>query len=215
LGRIVAFSGIDGSGKTTVARLLIQRLKEAGIRADYHHELDFLFLRKLFYIATLFRGRRADHTLKVHLLRSVERNRPVTSEVYLILFWLDRLITHALFRARRSITILDRCQYDFLAQFEYRRYHNQFIRRMFTLLPRQDIIILFVVDPAVAFMRKRDQNDPDMRPLDYYVQTSKRMREIAIDFRYDGIVNTEVPLRLVVEQTMQIIRRKAVIRDKP
>ena len=42
MGRIVGLSGVDGSGKTTVAQLVVDRLQKQGRKVIYHHELDHL-----------------------------------------------------------------------------------------------------------------------------------------------------------------------------
>ena len=53
---VIGLCGIDGSGKTTVAKRLVEELRARGIKAHYRHELDFPLLRFMLKLTGLALG---------------------------------------------------------------------------------------------------------------------------------------------------------------
>ena len=74
MGFIIAFSGVDGSGKTTIAKRLVSRLQSQGLKVTYHHELDFILLKPIFRLATRLTGKRAENASNIGNSGNVIKN---------------------------------------------------------------------------------------------------------------------------------------------
>ncbi|MFI7541469.1 dTMP kinase [Actinoplanes sp. NPDC049599] len=148
--RTVALVGIDGSGKTTQARLLAGSLAARGLPATYRRNAGG---RRWFGRLAATLGRRDGE----HLL-----GRKVMLVVESVLRWLSILRTLLRRRVTGEISIMDRyavCQYASIrahAKTPRPERLNRAERRArlaYRVFPAPDVTFLLAVDPAVAYDR--------------------------------------------------------------
>ena len=139
MGLIVGLSGVDGSGKTTVARSVTEKLQSLGQKATYHHEIDFVMLKLMFSLMTKLAGKRVAENIKGHLITGAENDQALVSDIYYILVWLDNLFAYLYFKLKRGIIVHDRWLYDFTTFFDHKCYRNRLVKRLFISFPRPDV----------------------------------------------------------------------------
>jgi thymidylate kinase len=188
---IIGVCGVDGTGKTTVSRLVIQRLEKRGIRAHYHHELDFPVVKFLIRRFGFLMGKGRTEGLKQQVLAGKEKNRSLVSLFYHAMVWFDSMAAFITFKFRRGVVVHDRWPFDFLLQFKSRQYNNRLIWFLFQHFPRPDALILLKVSPEAAYQRKlTDPGHVDSK-LEFYETQNRYMDEIEKIYRYDKVISTE------------------------
>ena len=205
MGFIVGLSGVDGTGKTTVAKRVVDRLQSQGHKVTYHHELDFILLKPLFRLATRLAGGRRAESAKACVLASAEQSKPMYSGIYYFLVWLDNLISYLYFKVKKGIIIHDRWPYDIPAIFGWRHYKNRLIEKLLLSFPRPDILILLTVPPEVALLRKKDDPLDWHQSLEFYESIGERISEIARKLKYDGFIDASRPVDEVVDDVLAVI----------
>lgn len=151
----LCFSGIDGSGKSTHAKALRERLEKDGIPckivwARWRPIVTYPFMG-LVYV--LKKYRRKDYH-KSKILRKVWAYLTILDFVYLFLFKIKPCLS------RGKVVICDRYIYDHIAQLMYDRLYNEgAVRLMLKLIPNPSLSFIFDVPEQVASYRKRDTQE--------------------------------------------------------
>ncbi|MEM5867355.1 MAG: nucleotidyltransferase family protein [Candidatus Aenigmatarchaeota archaeon] len=183
---IIAFMGIDGSGKTTLARRFRERLRVLGLDVQYKAEFDYFLLGRFFQ---LFGKERVSKARMLFLTKKGENQKPSYFKVWPYLVWLDLFLEwlwNKLFK-RNSVVIMDRYAYDFLMSWEWLGYANDYIRWLYYHFPRPDVAFILDVSPTTAYLRKKESH---IYPLHFYEVQKKRYLNLAkaLGIR---IINTE------------------------
>jgi len=207
MGLIVGLSGVDGSGKTTVAKLVVDMLQKQGRKVTYHHELDFILLKPIFRLVSKLVGSKKIERAKEHSLRNMNQSKPLYTGIYYFLVWLDNLITYLYFKFKRGIIIHDRWPYDIPAVFGYRHYKNRFIEKLLLSFPRPDILILLTVPPEVAHLRKRDDPSDWHQNIEFYRVRGLRISAIARKLKYDATINANRPVGDIVDDVLAVMKK--------
>lgn len=167
---IVAFSGIDGSGKTTLAKILIERLWSEGLRAEYvwcRHESGSLSLivALLKRLSQSERGQGESHEKYYSSLKYTLLGKPVLRFFYRVYAFLDYLVeVESRVRkriARAEVLVVDRYILDTVADVAAECSMTEiqsmsFYRLLTRNLPKPLITILVLVPAAVSVERKSD-----------------------------------------------------------
>lgn len=166
----ICFTGIDGSGKTTLAKLLTDQLNRDGFECKYVYNRLTPFLLKPFIIIgqKLFLRRKSiseNYAEYSATKRKALRNNPL-SLIYQWLLLLDYSIQVFLKvkipLMRGESIICDRYIYDTLVtdlavDFSYSNNKiNRTLNRFFRLFPRPELTFLVDVPEDVAYQRKSD-----------------------------------------------------------
>jgi len=180
---IMALSGCDGSGKTTIATSLINVPKKCGVKVRYRREFKYFLLK---YLLKLLGDR-----IEAERKKFMKMEGRLSSIDYLkyklwpFLVWLDSnleiVYLKLLSKLSRNLIVLDRCIVDHLAGFEYLGYIDKDIRNLllrFSLKP--DLIIVLDAPPEVMYNRKKKTHNYQ---LDFYKEQRKRYLDMAMKLK--------------------------------
>lgn len=170
----ICFTGIDGGGKTTHARKLVDFLASQGIRSIYVWNRfeplifkPFIKIGKALFLRNkdMFKDYKEYHTAKKGLFR----NRIMaTLFENAVLF---ECLLHALIKVRLPVmlgknVVCDRYVYDTVVGLAVDLdYSNQkvkrILQRLWYLLPRPDLVFLLDIPEDIAYQRKDDTPSVD------------------------------------------------------
>lgn len=158
---IISFCGLDGTGKTTQAKQLVQHLIEQGDRCAYHH-----IIRNSVYYFILHKivGRISPRSKTVCEKGLRQKNgssfRPLffIKELFLLLELVLFNLRYAGYKGNpRKHIICDRYFYDEAVQLENLRGKKCLFSRLYEMLIiKPDIIYYMDIPPEVAFKRSED-----------------------------------------------------------
>ncbi len=191
-GLLVAIEGIDGAGKTTVARHLRELLERCGFRTVYTYEPYYDAVRSIFET------------------KSMELS-PVVEALLLVA---DRYAHYeAVVRReveRGSVVILDRYKHSTMAYQGAVGLSVEWLRELQRYLPDPDVGIYLDVEPGEGLRRKAASGS---RPLAYFEEAERvrRAREIYLDLVSRGqlvLVDASLELPRVVERVVKVLEEK-------
>jgi len=166
---LIAVEGIDGSGKTTVVRFLIEELRKRGYDVvAFKEPTDSEY------------GRR---------IRQILKERRVSPEEELELFIKDREfdVQNNILPALKSgkIVIMDRYYYSTIAYQGALGLDVEMIRKLNEQFPKPDLVIILDVSPETALKRIKAKRRPDrFEDLEYL----RKVREIFLSLKNNIVV---------------------------
>jgi len=168
-GILICFSGIDGSGKTTLIKELIKDLKAKGIQVEYRWgKFESSLLRLLILIKNKLLLHESD--LKENYERSLKlknnlfSSNPISMlyEYFVLVNYTFQVIFKIVIPLKMGKNIVcDRYVYDTIVDLALDlRYPDGKIKhrlnQLFRLLPKPDVLFFIDVPEEVAFRRKND-----------------------------------------------------------
>jgi thymidylate kinase len=199
--RFICFIGIDGSGKTTLAKSLAVSLRDSGTNASYVYNRSKAVLIKPFSELgrlLFLRGRDmfSDYAAYSSRKQSLFQHRfsfAVYRCVFLLDYWIQSLIKIQAPLWRGTTVVCDRYLHDtIITDFAV---HGNYtsdqvaasLERWLHLFPRPDLVFMVDVDEAVAYERKGDT--PSLEYLKerrwLYAAVAKSYGAIALDGSMD------------------------------
>lgn len=160
-GKFIILEGIDGSGKTTIAEMLTDRLQQEGMGAN--------FLNKKY--SDYPEGFLREFTKKIgDALWTPTHGAPVTDVTdfgwyYLHATWYSVLANNALRNSLEEFeyTIMDGWYYKILARFLAKdKYEAADLALPFKHLPKGDLVMYLDIDPRIAVERKTGFSDAEL-----------------------------------------------------
>ncbi|MCL0038952.1 hypothetical protein M1N46_01725 [Dehalococcoidia bacterium] len=165
----ICFVGIDGSGKTTQAKRLIELMQGRGVRSKYvwnkfEPRLAAPFLKMAKAVFFRKKGIFENYTEHIRTKRRLLAN-PVVSVAYQYL-WLIDYLCQILFKTRIALMrgksiVCDRYIYDPIVDLAVDLNYSEeevkrMVRRILPLFPKPDVIFLIDLPEGVAYQRKTD-----------------------------------------------------------
>ena len=214
---IVAFTGMDGAGKTTVARRLIKKLHQLSIGSIYVHGFHNPFL-SFIVNSRHFRKFFSSCSLGSSTRTTKSRNVSKQNKTILLIFWHIAVFIETivffyylkLIKSHRKLIIFDRFWTDRYAYLIASSRTNLILdilyKKVYPVLVRPDFIVYFRVDPFIAYKRKKNE---------YHTYTLDFLGHLAKSYNY--VISTiSLKLSIVVvdsseknpeEITMFILKR--------
>ena len=169
--KLICFTGVDGSGKTTLAKYLVETMKENGVQYKYvYGRLEPFILKPFIMIGRkiLLRGKDMFKDYRGYSSRkrgAIERHSFLFT-VYRYILMSDYLL-QLLFRVRLPLMrgkniVGDRYVYDTVitdlsVDMNYSKSEiRKLIRRFFYIAPKPDLAFLIDLPEEIAFQRKND-----------------------------------------------------------
>ncbi|RLI33277.1 dTMP kinase, partial [Candidatus Bathyarchaeota archaeon] len=138
-GKLIAFEGLDGSGKTTQALLLVEALKARGFKAYYTCEPTYW---------------RVGDLLRLHISR-LKRRSPVYEALLFAADRYEHVAREIRPKLRRGyIVVSDRYLHSSLAYQGASGLSLQWIRKINFFAPKPDLVILLDLPAEKALERK-------------------------------------------------------------
>lgn len=182
---IVAFTGIDGSGKSAVSIEVSKRLVSKGLAVKRFHLHEYFILspvvRLLHALLPLLKK------IGLYSKKKGSGSNPflgVKNKHPILKFWtlfaiFDNLVNYsrlAYFSLRGFIVLCDRYFYDRLIGFEYHGYLNKFLYSLYLkLTPSPDLV--FVLDVGADLAKKRETKDT--HSLSFYRKMRQKYRYLS------------------------------------
>ena len=168
--KLICLTGIDGAGKTTLAKNLVKALRDQGRSAVYIYGRTFPVVSRLLMTlgrATLLRGHDPwNHYEDYHSNKKRVMRAPWLKWVYTGAIWIDYYLQIWFkllpWRFSNRTVVLDRYVYDTVindlsVHLSYSvAQTDRAINRGLRWLPRPDVTFLIDLPPEVAFARKTD-----------------------------------------------------------
>lgn len=191
-GVVIAVEGIDGSGKTTISRRLLDIFGKCGFRAAYTYEPYYDAIRTIFEMGTMELTPESEALLMI-ADRYSHYSKVVKEEV-----------------ERGGIVILDRYKYSTIAYQGAVGLPTDWLREVQRYLPDPDVAIYLDVDPEEGLKRKMKGGS---RSLTYFedLERVRRAREIYLDMVSRGelaLIDASPELSRVVEDVIKAIEKE-------
>ena len=170
-GKLICITGIDGSGKTTLAKSINDKLKNEGLNSIYVYARVVPIISRFLMVM----GRKVINSKHGDLFVEYDEytqnkkkvfHRPLIAEIYKLAFLLDqsiviliKIIPHMVCG---KIVICDRYVYDTIitdlsVDLGYSDLQIlNLINKAFSILPKPNIIFLVDIPEEIAFSRKND-----------------------------------------------------------
>ena len=194
----ICFTGMDGAGKTTLAKFLMDDLKDMGIKSRYvYNRYVPIILRPIMLIGELLFLRNKDfyknYTLYSSTKRTASKKHPVLARLYQHLLLFDYFF-QILFKIKLPLLfgkniVCDRYIYDTIVtdlsvDFNYSEEDvKKSLYKILSLFPKPDITFLVDLPEEIAYQRK-----DDVPSIDYlrdrretYLHIGKECRMIILD----------------------------------
>ncbi len=210
--RIIVFTGIDGSGKTSHSKVTAQWLRSRGIDCVYYHFFKHPIVTALSLLkARLTKSPVYDYTSKITYTQEFRRGlkRPsamLRPLIQLIDNWIyigTRLIWNIL---RGRWVICDRYFYDYYIRFKCLGYiYPKILEKIvYKLSPRPHLLVVFDVNPLISYERRAGEH-----PIWYYILARREYLRLARELG-GYIVNTQRPFNEVQEILNRLIEKNLI-----
>ena len=170
-GFLICFTGIDGSGKTTLSKALVEALNKNGVKCMYvYGRLEPFILKPLIMIGRklFLRGKDMfkEYVEYSNTKREVMKRNSFLSWIYKNILLFDYSL-QLLFKVRLPLMlgkniVCDRYVYDtVITDLSVDMYYStseirDLIKRFFYIIPTPDLVFLIDLPEEIAFQRKND-----------------------------------------------------------
>lgn len=189
-GLLICFMGIDGSGKTTLAKKLAEKLTKHNIKCKYLWwlEAENSVLRRTLRFLN-HPSNEINRKSKLYNPRKSTKFFMLIYQYLVLLDYLRQLISKVWLPINLGkVVICDRYIYDTIIAFSIEfNYSQRKFQRMFKLFsslsPKPDIFFMVDVPNDVAFKRKDDIPSIESlsKPITIYKELGKQMNAMVID----------------------------------
>lgn len=193
--------GNDGSGKTTLAQATFDFFRDLGFETIYKHEYEYILLKYVFRLI----GKKKVDDLRKEMLKTDKKS--IKFSVWPILVWIDLFLQYVYFNLlkKKSIVILDRYPYDHYLSFKHLENLTNFVERLYLHFPRPDFGLVLVVEPELAFQRKKATHN---YPLIFYRKQTQEYLNLAKTLKLP-VISTHDEIKESLKKIIMIFLRNA------
>ncbi|MDP3791512.1 MAG: hypothetical protein Q8R38_05680 [Candidatus Omnitrophota bacterium] len=184
---IIAFSGIDGSGKTTAAEFVLDYLRKRNITAEYSHIIRDSFYHKILHKVIGKVSKNAQRSLEENLRKkkggiSIFISKCMKKMVLFINLLCFNLQYHRYKNNIQHNIVTDRYFYDDIVQGVYLGIMRKGFLVMFKkCIIQPDIVFFLRSEPALAYDRKREYDK------EYFI-----VKSVLYDDMYRAVPNVRI-----------------------
>jgi dTMP kinase len=209
-GKLIVFEGIDGSGKTTQAKLLAQHLTDLGRKVVLTREpaLDLTAIKKCIQVEVVKQyhpGPAPSKKLTSHsmgLLQAIDKSEHIS-----------RLIAPALREGKTVIT--DRYIPSSLAyQRVFDGLDRAWLEHLYSFAPRPDVVVLTDMDPKAALARvqgEKNRRYPEFEVLGKQREIRKAYLGLAAGQRNWLVVDASKSKEQVQKEILSVLAKRRLI----
>jgi len=217
VARVIAVTGIDGSGKTTSARNLQVSLENAGFTAEYKHQFDSVLARGLSRLRRLLPAKASEPLAIVHGEAAYDSRlrKPALLKKFAAYFYLllQAIGANRARFAKPDFLVFDRYFYDDFVRFRQRYgIAERYFYFVEMLVPRPDLIVTLNGDVQKTYERQVDIDssyETYLEKLDIHQSTMQKL--VQLGFRTVEIDTTKSTPTDVLSEVMRALKENMVV----
>ncbi|MFC1682617.1 dTMP kinase [Candidatus Zixiibacteriota bacterium] len=218
---IIAFTGMDGSGKSLQAKALSDSLHDEGFHSHYvWSRWSPLLLRPLIGLGRMLMGGRGGSEDEMYkTFQQGKRKmfqRPILAQIWKILACVDYSL-QVLFKIGirskgRNIVVCDRYVHDLLVDlgtnfgYDSEQIAQLWSSRLLCLFPKPDLVFLLDLPPEVAFERKEDVPLSYLRDRRALYESMRKLQDVEL---VDATGSIEELGDILHRRTMELLDKGA------
>ena len=199
---ILSFSGTDGSGKSTLSKLVYEKLLYEGFDVEYQRGFEHFLLTIIIRLI----GGKIEPMRDTFMTKNIKK--PSYYKLWPYLVWADnvlRLIYLKIFKKNKLI-IFDRYILDFLVSWEYFDYGTSKLRKLFLLFPKPEISFIIDAPAKITFGRSRFDHK---FPFTFYEIQRQRYLSLANTLNLKIILTTR-PVDETLNEILSEIKKNVI-----
>ncbi|RLG18114.1 dTMP kinase [Nanoarchaeota archaeon] len=187
---LIAIEGIDGSGKTTQAKMLVKWLKRAGYKAKLTHEPTKMCTGKTIY--KVLHGKLKMSKTQLDIVYTTDRLMHYFYEI-------------APYLKKGYVIVSDRYKYSGIA-YGCAKGNRKFINELEKNVPEPDLTIYLRIDPrsSTSRLKKKDAYEKDIKFLTKVSKEFDRLRRRKNMITIDG----KKPIDEIHREIISIVAKK-------
>lgn len=213
---IVSFFGIDGAGKTTLSKGVVEKLSQRGIKSKYFYVGDWFLLSWVVKLLHFFYNffKQNDKVKQEENPFLGTSKKPLLLQFWVLFTIVDNFLNYLrlLFYSCLSyVVVCDRYFYDKLVGFEYHGYSNKLLSWLYLkLTPTPDITFILDLDEKTSQRRETHGS----HPLEFYKQIRKKYHQLQkmIKCRVIDVGNKQK--NQVLEEVLSFLYKKIDVENK-
>ncbi|MBB25449.1 MAG: hypothetical protein CME02_08005 [Geminicoccus sp.] len=210
MARVIAITGIDGSGKTSTAKSLRRSLADAGFSTRYQHQFDSIFARVL----NAMRPARTTKPTKTPATkdgdpasRHPRKASPLQRFTAYAFLLVQAIAANRARLSRQDFLVFDRYVYDDFVRLRQRyAISERYFSIIEKLVPRPLLLVTLEGDERVTYDRQVDIDTPFERyseKLRIHTATMDKLRRLGLPcLAIDTTTNAPVEVLQMIMQTL-------------
>jgi len=204
MGILIALSGVDGSGKTTLGKIIMSYL-EKKYKGRVRYVITFNHFLLKYILKSQISKRKREEFLKHNFHHQKLLNR-ILFFLWPYCVFVDNLlfVLYAKYLSR-DIYIFDRYIHDFFVSFYHKGYVGDIFKLLIKLFPKPNIHIYTICSAETA--KKRTEHTHNL-PIIYFKECQRIYNKIISPYIIK--INTEDKLELIRKKLIKILRDKGL-----
>ena len=158
---IIAFIGWDGTGKSTIRKMLMKRHENKFILIE---GLNFPLMNRIKEIILSINYFKKNNIEKKHREKKEYKNG---TEIFIANIWYSIVFIYYIYyyvksKLTNKILLFDRFIYDYYISLIYLKKNTNFISTLFRLIPKPNLVFFFKANPTTSYNRKKHDHNNEV-----------------------------------------------------